>query len=166
MSQFCPQCLSPSQQPPQRTIATHAQYQRRFVIGQFPFRLSLFFACACAHEPTSAAPLFCAASALLCDTRLEHVTFKLQAMLEVRVFLNTTKLRKHAAHQVLTPDSRRGSDVEVVRCIPVSSTCLEAGGRLASTYKLPIPILVALAVLWLSWGPGSLILADSAHYCT
>ena len=76
-----PQCLSPSRHAPQCTIATHAQFHRRLIIGAVSLLyVSFLLACACAHEPTSAAPLFCVASALLCDTRLEHMPFKLQAI--------------------------------------------------------------------------------------
>ena len=76
-----PQCLSPSRQAPQCAIATQCtvppQAHHRAVSLLF---VSFLLACACAHEPTSAAPLFCVASALLCDTRLEHMPFKLQAI--------------------------------------------------------------------------------------
>ena len=162
-----PQCPSPSRQAPQCAIATQCtvppQAHHRAVSLLF---VSFLLACACAHEPTSAAPLFCVASALLCDTRLEHMPFKLQAIARGKGVSQHHQVAKTRCAQVLTSDSRRGSDIEVVRCTPVSGTCLQAGGRSASTYKLPIPILVAFAVLWPSWGPGSLILADSEHYCT
>jgi hypothetical protein len=119
-----PQCPSPSRQAPQCTIATHAQYHCRLIIGQFLFRLSPFFWRAPArmnrHRPLRSfvSPLRCCVIPVssTCPS-----SFK--PLLEVRVFLNTTKLRKHATYQVLTSDSRPGSDIEVVRCIPVSSTC-------------------------------------------